>query len=363
MYDYLPTPAAVVELDIVERNIREMINNAAKHGLSHRPHVKTHRSSELAKLQLSYGAKGITCAKLGEAEVMAANGITDILIAYPIIGTDKLKRYSELAKTCTLRSIINSFDGAAALSELGRINGVKYEVLIDIDGGVDRGGIKPGLPALTFARSLDTLKGISIVGLMYYPGKNYAEHTSEGIEKVACQERDDLLATKRLLEMDGFKLSILSGGNTVSGKVPWCLEGLTEIRAGNYIFNDCAQLYFDRVSEDDCALRVIATVVALPDDHSAIIDAGTKSLSSDAFPSTGNNFGHIIGRDDINLFKLNEEHGFLRCANQLNLNIGEKVAIIPNHACVVTNLNDFVYGVRYGGLEKTIAIDARGKSS
>jgi len=363
MYTCLPTPSVVIELDILEKNIRTMIENASKYGLAHRPHVKSHRSSELAKLQLTYGAKGITCAKLGEAEVMAANGINDILIAYPMIGADKLERYSELAKKCTLRSIVNSYEGALGLSEMGRKSGVRYEVLIDIDGGVDRGGIKPGSPALMFARSLDKLDGISIVGLMYYPGRNYAEHNLEGIQRVSYLERDELLVTKQLLEADGFNITILSGGNTVSGKVPWCLEGLTEIRAGNYILNDCAQLYFDRVAVEDCALRVIATVVSIPNQYTAIIDAGTKSLSSDSFPSTGSNYGFVVGRQDLQLFKLNEEHGFIKSKEPHHLRIGDRIAIIPNHACVVTNLVDEVYGFRNTTLERVISIDARGKST
>lgn len=362
MYEYMPTPSVVIELDILEKNIRTMIQNAAKHGLAHRPHVKSHRSSELAKIQIANGARGITCAKLGEAEVMAQKGIDDILIAFPIIGADKLDRYSKLANVCTLRSIINSYDGAYQMSKLGKQQGKKFEVLIDIDGGTDRGGIKPGLPALSFARSVKNLEGISIVGLMYYPGRNYVEHTASGIENLAYLERDELVTTKHLLEEDGFSISILSGGNTVSGKVPWCLEGLTEIRAGNYIFNDCAQLYYDKVSVEDCALRVVTTVVSIPDAYHAIIDAGSKTLSSDTFESTGSNYGYVIERKDLEIHKLNEEHGFIHSEGPHDLRIGEKISIIPNHACVVTNLANEVYGIRNSELVRKIPIDARGRS-
>jgi len=362
-YNELSTPAVVVEQDIAERNIRHMIANTAKYGIAHRPHIKVHKSSELAKLQLKLGAKGITCAKLGEAEVMADQGIDDIIIAFPIIGEDKLVRYGALNDKCTLRSIVNSLPGAKGLSSLGESLGKKLEVLIELDGGVSRGGVPPFEPALEFAEAIGNLVGIRIVGLLYYPGLIYGETTPEGVERLARKERDDLVGTKELLEKHGFEIHILSGGNTPSALVPQFLEGITEVRPGNYIFNDCQRLYPALIKPSDCAMRVVSTVICRPDAHSAIIDAGTKALTSDSFPNMPARFGYIMDHEDVLLYKLNEEHGFLKSDLPLPFEIGDKITIIPNHACVTSNLCDEIYGFRNGVFSKMIKIDARGKNS
>lgn len=361
-YNGLSTPALVVELDIAEQNIRNMIANTAKYGIAHRPHIKVHKSIELAKLQLSLGAKGITCAKLGEAEVMAEGGIDDITIAFPIIGGDKLARYGELSGKCALRSIVNSMHGAKGLSGLGVSLGKKLEVLIELDGGVSRGGIPPFKPALEFAESIRDLPGIKITGLLYYPGLIYGETTAQGVERLARKEHDDLTGTKELLEKHGFKIDILSGGNTPSALVPQFLEGITEVRPGNYIFNDCQRLYPGLLKPESCAMRIVSTVVCRPDAHSAIIDAGSKTLTSDSLPAMPARFGYILDHEDILLYKLNEEHGFLKSERPMPFEIGDKIAIIPNHACVASNLCDEIYGFRGGAFSRMIKIDARGKN-
>lgn len=359
-YNGLSTPAVVVELDIVERNIRNMITNTAKYGIAHRPHIKVHKCIELANLQLSLGAKGITCAKLGEAEVMAAGGIDDILIAFPIIGEDKLARYGSLSKKCTLRSIVNSIHGAKGLSILGESLDKKLEVLIELDGGVNRGGIPPFQPAMDFADAIRNLPGIHIVGLLYYPGLIYGETTDEGVERLARKEHDDLIGTKELLEKHGIQINILSGGNTPSAMVPQFLEGITEVRPGNYIFNDCQRLYPGLLKPEDCAMRIISTVVCRPDANSAIIDAGTKTLTSDSFPNMPARFGYILDHTNVSLYKLNEEHGFLKSEYSMPFEIGDKLAIIPNHACVTSNLCNEIYGFRDGTFLRMLKIDARG---
>ena len=362
-YDAVPTPAVVVELEIAKRNIKDIIEGARKYGIAHRPHIKTHKCAELAKLQLSLGAKGIACAKLGEAEVMADAGIDDILVTYPIVGADKLRRYAELHKKCTLRSIINSEAGARGLSDAAQEEGACFEVLIELDGGVRRGGVGPMEPALGFAKSVADFPGLEIVGLMYYPGLIYGQTTEEGISRIAEKERDDLADTAELLRRHGFDIRILSGGNTPSSKRPHCLEGITEIRCGNYIFNDCAQLYNSQVSVGDCALRVVSTVVAVVDGHNAIIDAGTKTLSSDAFLNCAGQYGHIVGHGGMTLFNLNEEHGFLRSEGPMPLKVGDRVAIIPNHACVVCNLTDEIFMFEGGAFSHKSKIDARGRAN
>ena len=361
MYDYLPTPAVAVELDAVEQNIKTLIDGANRYGIAHRPHIKTHKSVELAKLQLKLGACGSTCAKLSEAEVMADHGIDDIFICFPLIGKEKLYRLEQLMKRIRVSTLVNSVEGARGLSETGQRIGRTVPVLIDLDGGIRRGGLVPGKPALEFAQKIQGFSGIEIIGLMYYGGLIYGQKDRAGFEAIACREREEILSTAALLREAGFHMDVLSGGTSFSGKMPERLEGITEIRSGHYIFNDCGQLFSGFAEEKDCALRVVASVVSIVDKRHAILDAGTKALTSDGCVHHAG-FGYVIGRPDIVITNLNEEHAFIESEQPLGFSIGEKLAIIPNHACVVCNLNDEVYGIRNGKLDHMIRIDARGKS-
>ena len=361
LYEYLETPAVAIELDIVERNICTLVENAARHGIVHRPHIKTHRSVELAKLQLRLGAKGITCAKLGEAEVMADAGITDIFVCYPLIGPEKLARLEKLLLRADISTLINSVEGARGLSDLGVSMGRRIPVRIDLDGGLGRGGLQPGSPALEFARAVRELPGIQIVGLMYYGGLIYHQKGRAAMEQIARKEHDDLVQTAALLRADGFTIDVLSGGTSFSGKMPELLEGVTEIRSGHYIFNDCGQLFSGFAAEDDCAMRVVLSVVSIVDEHHAILDAGTKILTSDGCERHPG-YGAVLGRPDMVITALNEEHAFLESSLPLDVKIGDKLAVIPNHCCVVCNMVDEVYGIRSGRLDHKIRIDARGKS-
>lgn len=362
MYDQFSTPAVVVDLDIVENNIRRMAESNRAYGIAHRPHIKAHKSIFLAKKQLELGCVGITCAKISEALVMAKGGIQNILIAFPIIGDDKLEMLEELLgitdQVCT---IVNSQVGARGLSELGEKLGKPISVLIEVDGGIDRGGVKPGQPTLDFARSIRDLHGIAIQGLLYYGGNIYRSKTDEEIIAYVQQGQKEIADTAALLSDDGFDMHILSAGSSYSARFPQYLKGITEVRAGNYIFGDNTQLCCGFITEQDCALRVVGTVVCRPSDTTAILDTGSKSLTTDTGAYT-KGYGHIIGYPEAEIYKLNEEHGFVRSVQPLPWEIGQKVAIIPNHACVICNLNDEVYGVRGEQLERMIAIDARGKS-
>lgn len=360
MYKQISTPAVVIELNTAERNIRRMVEENRRFGIAHRPHIKAHKCIKLAKLQLAMGACGITCAKLGEAEVMADGGVNDILLAFPLIGDDKLQRYGDLAKRCMIRTIINSIEGTRGLSMLGEKLGRQLEVLIELDGGIGRCGIKPMEPALRFAQKAAKLPGIRIVGLLYYGGGIYDLHSEEEFIQATGKERDEIVGTANLLKSHNFDISILSGGSSFSAKWPEHLKGLTEVRAGNYIFNDVHQLNVGLIQPEDCAMRVVSTVVTIPDEYTAVIDAGSKTLTSDTVAGAPG-FGYIIGREDIVIYKLNEEHGYLRSDKPIGLHVGDRVVIIPNHACVIPNLQDEMYGARDEKPECMLKVDARGK--
>ncbi len=303
---------------------------------------------------------GITAAKLGEAEVMADDGIRDIFIAYPIIGEEKLKRLLDLHRRVKVTTIVNSVEGAGGLSRTFENAGRTVDVLIEIDGGLNRGGVKPEA-ALAFAEKIRNLAGIHIVGLMYYGGLIYNSHNIAEVEAYTRQERDCLINAAATLKEHGFCMDVLSAGSSYSGKRPELLEGITEIRSGHYIFNDCGQLDLHLAEPEDCALTVISTVVSKPDDHVVICDVGTKSLTSDTCHYRPG-YGYVTGHPDMEIYALNEEHAFLRCEGKNPLQIGQKIQLIPNHACVVTNLADCVYGFRSGVFDRVIAVDAKGKS-
>lgn len=360
--NHLDTPAVHVDLDVVERNIRRGVESLAPHGIVHRPHIKVHKSIFLAQKQLAMGCKGITCAKLGEAEVMADGGVADILIAYPLIGADKLARYRALVeRPIVVRTIVNSMEGAAGLSKLGEGMGRRLEVLIELDGGINRGGLQPGKPLEDFARAVRALPGLDIVGLEYYGGDIYACKDAEAIRARSKREADDVLAGAETLRRAGVEPRILSAGSSFSLRYPAELKGVTEVRAGNYIFNDGAQLSIGQVGPDECALRVLATVVSRPDPNHMIIDAGSKTLTSDRVAGW-DGFGHVVEAPELDIYKLNEEHGFVRSDREIRFRVGDVVSIIPNHSCVVPNLADEIYGMRKGKLETVIKVDARGRN-
>lgn len=351
------TPNVCIDYDIVEENIQRALDRISPYGLKHRPHIKAHKSVELAKLQIAKGCSGITCAKLGEAEVMANAGINDILLAYPLIGEEKLDRYAALIqKGVQMKTIINSLYGANALSELGKKLDARLPVLIEMDGHIGRGGRKMGADFEDFAREVKKLDGIDVKGVEVYSGDIYDLKTEEAIRRRAREERDEILECARTLEKLGMHPEILSGGSSFSVLFPEELEGITEIRAGNYIFNDNALFSIGMVPREYCAMTVKSMVVAKAESDIAIIDAGAKTLSSDLV-HLHEGYGAVIGHPEAEITKLNEEHGFVHMSG---LEVGDIIEIIPNHACVIPNLFDQLPAYRKGEFDHWIKIDARG---
>ena len=356
------TPYVIVDLDKVEKNIQNMQQRLLSAGIDHWPHIKSHKCVELAKKQLAAGAKGITCAKLSEADVMAQAGIQDILIGYTLVGEENLKRLAVLARQIHVRTTIDSLFVATGISKVGEVIGKKIEVLIEIDGGTHRGGVQPGQAALQLAQQIAELPGIQLIGLFAYVGQIYGLSSEADFKNEAKLEAEILMNTQKLLQDHGFNITVTSGGSTLSSYHADCLAGITESRAGNYIFGDMNDVHVGVYREEECALRVCATVISLPLPGYATIDAGTKALTSDT-SLAGNTYGCIVGKPGIRLEKLNEEHGFLRYDPAVyTLEIGERVEIIPNHCCVVPNLNDSICAFRQGQYVGSLKIDARGKS-
>jgi D-serine deaminase-like pyridoxal phosphate-dependent protein len=357
----LDTPAVIVDLDVVERNIERMVAGLQSAGIKHRPHIKAHKSVRLAKLQLEKGAQGITCAKLGEAETMIDGGITDILIANEIVGEIKVRRLIALNKRAQVFSCIDSIEGAQALSDASEAEGMKLPVLIEIDGGGHRCGRQPGEDIIAYAKAVSGLNGISVMGLLTYAGQIYGAKGETNMRAVAREEKRILVETARALADIGLPMLELSGGSSLSSPFPDELQGITESRAGNYIFNDVTSIFSGIVKPESCALRVVATIISLPVPGRAIIDAGTKTLTSDTSGYRGG-YGYIVEYPGMEIYKLNEEHGYIKYDPSLRLTIGQQISIIPNHCCVLPNLCDELAVFRSGEFGFTTPVEARGKN-
>ena len=354
------TPALLVNLDRLRANLDRMAQLARNADLKLRPHTKTHKTVEIAKMQLEAGASGITVAKLGEAEVMADAGIDDILIAHEIVGGAKIERLVQLAKRVRIAVGVDSLEAASPLSMMFAQQGIRLRVLVEVDIGLHRCGIQPD-SAVDFVRSINALPGLNLVGLFAYPGHVYAatsENEVAGIAAYECRVMGDLAQhVAHLASVADW----VSGGSTPTAPHyhPEC--GLTEMRPGTYVFNDRTQLDRWSAKPNDCALTVLATVVSTPEPGRAVLDAGSKALASDLALSSP---GHGMLREDnaAVVVRLNEEHGFLDLSqSQLNLRVGDKVEVIPNHCCTTTNLYDELLAVTGAEVADTWRIAARGK--
>jgi D-serine deaminase-like pyridoxal phosphate-dependent protein len=346
----LDTPCAVVDLDVMENNLRRCQSYADGLGFALRPHIKTHKIPEFAHLQVGLGAKGITCQKLGEAEVMVEAGVTDILVTYNVVGQAKLDRLVALARRADIKVVADSDDVVEGLSAAMSRAGLTLPVLVECDTGLHRCGRTTPVEALALARAIDRAPGVALGGLMTYPPK-------EGRAKVQAW----LAEAVDLCRRAGLEVAVVSNGGTPGLYHADEVPAATEHRPGTYIYSD---RYFVETHAfgtwDDCALRIHASVVSHAAADRCIIDAGSKSFSSDLMGFA--DYGRIVEHPEWELAGLSEEHGHVRVPpGSTPPRIGERVTVIPNHACAVSNLHDTVYAVRRDRLENLYRVAARGK--
>jgi D-serine deaminase-like pyridoxal phosphate-dependent protein len=360
--EWLETPAVTVDLDILEANLRRKAELARKAGVKLRPHTKTHKSVEVARMQLQLGAAGITVAKLGEAEVMAAAGIDDILIAYPIIGEAKLARLARLMEKAKVIVSTDDEGVAAGLSGLGVSLGRRIPLYIDVDSGLGRCGLAPGEETALLVERVAKLPGVEVTGLMTHGGHAYGEASEEGSRRVALEEAESLLTTQEWLRKKGLAVREISVGSTPTSKFVAEVPGVTEMRPGAYVYGDVSQLATETIGLDGCALRVYATVISRPRPGVAIIDAGSKTLTKDA-NAHHPGYGLLPDWPDVVVEGLSEEHGHLRVPADWPVPVGGMVEIVPNHCCAVVNLHDRLIGLRGDRYSHDIVVDARGKIS
>lgn len=347
---FADTPCVLIDLDVVRRNIERTQSIFDDLGVAFRPHIKTHRIPEFARMQIEAGACGITCQKIGEAEVMAAAGIDDILITYNIIGDSKLERLVALSQSCTLSVTADNAAVVRGLSTAFRDQQNALEVLVECDTGQGRCGVQDVEEVVDLARTVVASPGLKFGGLMTYPPMG----------DMAAVDRW-LIDARRALDADNIACRRISNGGTPNLSRVAAVSCATEHRAGTYIYNDRSLIRAGACLQSDCALLVISTVVSTPTADRAIIDAGSKALTSDLIGL--DDYGLIRGAPGARIVALSEEHGHIDLSDTTwQPAAGDKVAIIPNHACVVSNLFDKVHVRGSSGEPVTMAVAARGRS-
>lgn len=361
--DSTDTPYLLVDLDVLEMNLKEMAQVAADAGVRLRPHVKTHKSPLLAQRQIELGACGITVAKLGEAEVMADAGIRDIRIVYPIVGPAKLERLARLMRIAHVSIALDSYEVATDISDLAARVGHSVPILLEINTGLDRLGVKP-YEAIAMAARIASLPHITMVGILTHEGHALTVSSREGARQCAVEIGELMVDTARRLRQEGLPIEEVSVGSTVTARDIAFVPGITEIRPGTYVFNDVHEIATGVADESTCALTVLTTIVSIPAEDRAVVDAGSKTLSS-ALPGPLSNrgYGLVRGHPDARVDRLSEEHGIITIPSaRTRLSIGQHLEIIPNHVCPVVNLADTMYAIRNGTFELEIPVNARGRN-
>jgi D-serine deaminase-like pyridoxal phosphate-dependent protein len=347
--DDLETPAVTILLDRLEANIARAQRTIAAAGVGNRPHIKTHKIPAVGKIQMAAGAIGITCQKLGEVEVFADAGVADdILVTFNIVGEKKTDHLMELAPRLRRLAVVADNDVVLhGLSEAGVRHGRDVPVLIECDTGGGRNGVQTPEAARSLARLASNLPRIRFEGLMTYPNK------APGTGMFLASAID-------LLAEDGIPVSVVSGGGTPAINTLADFPMVTEHRAGTYVYNDRMMMDRGAATLHDCAMHVRATVVSRPTDDRAVLDIGSKVLTSDQHGVKG--YGILIEYPGALVASLSEEHAVVDLSQSAaKPRVGEVVRIVPNHCCVVSNMVDVVYGVRDGVVEVEWPVAARGR--
>lgn len=345
----LETPVVLVDLDKAETNLRNAQTAADQAGIKLRPHIKTHKLPRFAKRQVELGAVGITVQKLGEAEVMADAGLTDLLLTFNIVGAKKRERLKALHERVTIRVVADSAETISGLAEVFVDAAKPLGVFVECDTGMGRCGVQSPQAALVLARQIAAAPGLNFAGLMTYPAAGKYHEAAKW-----------LADAKALFDGEGVALPEITTGGTPD---IWHMSEAgvaTEYRPGTYIYMDRSQVVAGAATFEQCALTVLATVVSRPTEGRAIIDAGSKTLTSDLLGMEGH--GYVLDFPDAKIVGLSEEHGTLdvsACATRPK--IGDVIRIVPNHCCPVSNLFDTVTLVRGDEVLETVEVAARGR--
>jgi D-serine deaminase-like pyridoxal phosphate-dependent protein len=350
----LDTPAMLVDLDIAEANIASMAAFARRSGLRLRPHLKTHKSLAMARRQLAAGAVGLCAATVGEAAAFAVGGVTDLTLAYPVVGARKLERLAAVCRAADLTLVADSTAVADGYQEVARQAGRTLRVLIEVDTGMGRVGATPdAAPGL--ARHLSGCHGLEFHGILTHAGHAHDAEGQLGVERVAREEAAIMGAVRAELERAGHEVAVVSAGSSLTARYLSAADGITEIRPGTYVYNDLRTLACWSCTYEEIAATMLATVISV-DGTRVVVDAGSKTLTTSTDPVYGQ--GHLLSRPDGAFTRLSEEHGVLSVDGAPRLSVGDRVRILPIHACVWSDLQPEVYGIRDGHVVERIRVDA-----
>jgi D-serine deaminase-like pyridoxal phosphate-dependent protein len=357
----IETPALVIDFDQLHHNINHMAQLCREAGVALRPHIKTHKIPEIAKMQREAGATGITCAKLGEAEVMVDAGFEDVLIAFPIVGSEKLRRLNALRERARVIVSLDSIEVARGLASTAMRSREPLEIYVEVDVGLHRTGQVPGLPTAQLVYDVARMHDVRVVGLMAHAGHAYRERKPIQRKLLVRRELEELLDTQRKCAELGVAVETLSVGSTPSVEFEMAERGVNEVRPGTYAFNDTKMIQLGVATEETCSAHVVTTVVSRPSAERFVVDAGSKCLSSDGDGEPG--WIRVAGRGDLSMDFLSEEHGVgsIDLARGGHLAIGDRLRLIPSHVCPVFNLFDSVYAVRNELVVETFRVAARGR--
>jgi len=358
----LDTPALLIDVAVLERNITEMAAVAHEAGVGLRPHTKAHKCPEIAQMQLDAGATGITVAKLGEAEVMVNAGLQDVLVAYPLVGEAKLARLRALLERADVRTTTDSVEVAEGLGRVGRDLGRDVGVLVEVDTGLHRVGRPSGQPTVELVQQIAGVSGVEVLGLLTHAGHAYRSANAAELHAAAEREGLDLVETAAACAAAGNEIREISVGSTPTARIVARVPGVTEVRPGTYVFNDVQQMRLGVATEPTCAARVLTTVVAHPAADRFVLDAGSKAFTSDGgdgppFPGRG----VVAGRPELRLDFMNEEHCVGHRTGEDDVRIGDRLEVIPLHVCATVNMFDEAFGVRDGEVVRGFTIAGRGR--
>lgn len=355
IYD-LDTPVLLVDLDRLHNNLQQMAQIASQHGKGLRPHTKTHKVPEIAKMQLELGAIGLTVAKLAEAEVLADAGCTNLFVANQIVGKPKWERLASLLERANVMVAGDSVELADALAEEMYQRGKQLSVLMEVDTGLARAGVRSIEEGRAVARRIADAPSLQFAGIFTHEGHLYKDPA--GMVTAANQVAEQMRQMAETLASDGIPCGIVSVGSTPGASLLAPEAGITEIRPGVYVFYDRMQTHRG-ATLNQCALTVLATVTSVRSDGRIILDSGSKTLAGDLAPDS--TVGEILAYPDQRLIGFSEEHGILFSDSPMPYKVGDKVQIVPNHACTCINMHDSLIAHRDGQVEAVWKIAGRGK--
>ena len=347
----IDTPALLLYMDAVERNIKKMADYFSDKPCKLRPHIKTHKLPLIAHKQIEAGAIGITCAKLGEAKLFLESGIKNVLIANEVVGNTKIQRLVNLSSYGDLIVCVDHYENARDISEAAGRIGRKINVLVEVNVGLNRCGVMPGKPAQELVQKITGLKNLVFRGIMGYEGGLFINDLEE--KKKKCVECNRVLVeTKDLLVKNRFPVEIVTAGGSNTFNLTGFYPGITDIQVGSYVTMDSHNKFYGLDFEQ--AITVLTTVISRPEKGRAVTDAGKKSLSSDE--------GLPICREPgVAISRLNEEHGHLAIESpDHDLKAGDKIEMTPSHGCTTIPLYDRYFIIRNDYVESVMEIHARG---